>query len=71
MPPARLKPAVPTSERQQTDALDRTVTGIGSTCEYFHLYNTFSAQHMAINHTVRDMYILPPLTAYQCDMLIA
>jgi len=29
MPPAGLKPAIPTSERPQTHALDRAATGIG------------------------------------------
>ena len=71
IPTARFETAIPTSERPHTDALDRTATGIGSTCEYFHLYSTFSAQHMAINHRVRDMYICSPLKDYQCDMLIA
>jgi hypothetical protein len=30
MPPAVFEPAIPSSERRQTHALDRTATGIGS-----------------------------------------
>jgi hypothetical protein len=34
MPPAGFEPAIPASERQETDALDAAATGIG----FFHIY---------------------------------
>ena len=32
MPPVALEPATPASDRQQSLALDRSATGIGTTC---------------------------------------
>jgi len=62
MSPAGFKPAIPASERPQTQALDRSATGIHLTLHYLH--NTCTVYALRRIRTMNGDYLQACLTPY-------